>query len=360
MVINVKTNDTDVDGDPLTTTVVTGPTKGTVTANADGSFTYTPTANVNGTDTFTYRVSDGIATSALATVTVTIAAVNDAAVANPDTATTAEDTPVVINVLANDTDVENNTLSTVLLTNPANGTVVLNAGKYTYTPKANFTGTDTFNYYVWDGAANSTPTTVTVTVTAVNDAPTAVNDSATTKEDTPVVINVKANDVDVDGDPISATVVTNPTKGTVTANADGSFTYTPAANVNGTDTFTYRVSDGTMTSAVATVTITVTAVNDAAVANPDTATTAEDTPVVINVLANDTDVENNTLSTVLVTNPANGTAVAQCRQVHLHPQGQLHRHRHLQLLRLGRGRQQHPDHRHRHRHRRQRRPHRRQ
>ena len=145
-------------------------------------------------------MSDGTLDSNPATVTVTVTAVNDAPVANPDTATTAEDTPVTIDVKANDTDVENNTLTTVLVTNPANGTVVANAGKYLYTPKANFTGTDTFTYRVWDGAANSAPTTVTVTVTAVNDAPTAVNDTATTREDTPVVINVKANDKDVDGD----------------------------------------------------------------------------------------------------------------------------------------------------------------
>ncbi len=308
VVINVKANDTDADGDALTTSVVTSPAHGAVSHNADGSFTYTPAANYHGTDTFTYRASDGTLNSAPATVTVTVATVNDAPVANPDTATTKEDTPVVINVVANDTDVENNPITPLVLIKPANGTVVGNHnGTYTYTPKANFTGTDTFTYRVSDGAATSAPVTVTVTVTAVNDAPTAVKDSATTKEDTPVVINVKANDTDADGDALTTSLVTSPAHGAVSHNADGSFTYTPAANYNGTDTFTYRVSDGAATSAAATVTVKVTAVNDAPVANPDTATTKANTRVVINVKANDTDVENNPLTSTVLTNPANGT-----------------------------------------------------
>ena len=312
VVVRVLANDRDVDGDALTTSVVTGPVNGTVTHNADGSFTYAPKANFNGTDTFTYRVSDGTFDSNPATVTVTVTAVNDAPVANPDVATTAEDTPVLIDVKANDTDVENSPLSPVLVTNPANGTVVANAGKYTYTPKANFTGTDSFTYRIsenpWWGP-QSAPVTVTVTVTAVNDAPTAVTDSATTKEDTPVVVNVKANDKDVDGDALTTSVVTGPVNGTVTHNVDGSFSYAPKANFNGTDTFTYRASDGTLDSAPATVTVKVTAVNDVPIANPDTAITKEDTRLVLNIKANDTDADNNALFTAVLTNPANGTVV---------------------------------------------------
>ena len=239
---------------------MTGPAHGAVSHNADGSFTYTPAANYNGTDTFTYRASDGTANSAPATVTVKVTAVNDAPVANPDTATTKANTRVVINVKANDTDVENNPLTSTVLTNPANGTVARNYdGTYTYTPKANFTGTDTFTYRVSDGAATSAPATVTVTVPPTNVAPIAGNDAATTAVNTPVVINVKANDTDADGDPLTTSLVTGPTHGTVTHAVDGSFTYTPTTNFTGTDTFTYRASDGVATSAPATVTITVTA-----------------------------------------------------------------------------------------------------
>jgi VCBS repeat-containing protein len=307
VVIKVKANDTDVDGDALTAvSVVTDPTKGgTVTANADGSFTYAPAANFNGTDTFTYRVSDGTLSSAPATVTVNVTAVNDAPVANPDTATTAVNTPVVIDVKANDTDVENNTLSTVLVAGPTNGTVVASAGKYTYTPKANFTGTDTFTYYDWDGAANSVPTTVTITVAAVHNAPVAGNDSATTAEDTPVTVNVLANDTG--SGTLTTSVVTGPAKGAVVHNVDGSFTYTPVADFTGTDTFTYYVSDGAATSGPATVTIAITAVNDAPVANPNRAIIEENTSVVLNVKANDTDVDGRALTSTMVTGPAHGT-----------------------------------------------------
>ncbi len=120
---------------------------------------------------------------------------------------------------------------------------------------------------------------MTITVTGVNDAPVAVNDTASTAEETAVSGNVLGNDTDVDtGTTLTATLVASPAHGAVTLNADGSFTYTPAANFSGTDSFTYTASDGTAVSNVATVTITVTAVNDAPVAVNDAATAAEDTP----------------------------------------------------------------------------------
>ena len=119
---------------------------------------------------------------------------------------------------------------------------------------------------------------MTVTVTGVNDAPVAVNDAATTAEETAVSGNVLTNDTDVDaGTTLTATLVANATNGTVTLASDGSFTYTPAANFNGTDSFTYTATDGTAVSSVATVTVTVTGVNDAPVAVNDAATTAEET-----------------------------------------------------------------------------------
>ncbi len=160
------------------------------------------------------------------------------------------------------------TLTATLGASPANGTVTLNAdGSFTYTPAANFNGTDSFTYTASDGTAVSNVATVTITVTGVNDAPVAVNDTASTTEETAVSGNVLGNDTDVDpGTTLTATLGASPTNGTVTLNADGSFTYTPNANFNGTDSFTYTASDGTAVSNVATVTITVTGVNDAPVA----------------------------------------------------------------------------------------------
>src|SRR6185312_2244664 len=113
--------------DVLTTAVATGPANGALSHNTDGSFTYTPNQNFYGTDSFTYTVNDGTTTGAAATVTVKVSAVNDAPVANPDTASTTMGTPVVIDVKANDTDVENNAMTPTVLTKPVNGVVVRNA-----------------------------------------------------------------------------------------------------------------------------------------------------------------------------------------------------------------------------------------
>ena len=141
-------------------------------------------------------------------------------------------------------------------------------GSFTYTPAANYNGADSFTYTASDGTAVSNVATVTVTVTAVNDAPVAVDDSATTAEETRG--QRRGADQrhgrrwrdDADGQRWSP----SPAHGTVTLASDGSFTYTPAANYHGPDSFTYTASDGTAVSNVATVTITVTAVNDAPVA----------------------------------------------------------------------------------------------
>ncbi|KAA0077324.1 tandem-95 repeat protein, partial [Mycolicibacterium sp. P9-64] len=300
---NVLTNDADIDSGPLTVanpgTITT--THGTVTLAADGSFTYTPVANYNGTDSFTYQATDGTTLSALATVTITITAVNDAPVATNDSFTTNEDTVLNGNVLTNDTDVDSGTLTAVLGTGPAHGNLTLNSdGSFTYTPQTNYNGADSFTYRTSDGTTASNLATVTIGLTAVNDPPTAGDNAYTVAEDGTLNVNagsgVLTNDGDVDTDPLTAVIGTGPAHGSLALNADGSFTYTPTANYNGTDTFTYRASDGTATSNLATVTITITAVNDAPVAGDDTATTTEDAPVSGNVLTNDTDIDGGTLT----------------------------------------------------------------
>ena len=205
-------NDTDVDGDPLTAVLVSGPANGTLTLNADGSFTYTPDANFNGTDSFTYQANDGTADSNVATVTHHGRPRSTTRRWPATTATrTDEDTPLTVaapGVLGNDTDVDGDALTAVLVSGPANGTLTLNAdGSFTYTPDANFNGTDSFTYKASDGTADSNVATVTITVTPVNDAPVAGDDSYSTDEDTPLTVaapGVLANDTDVDGDPLTA------------------------------------------------------------------------------------------------------------------------------------------------------------
>src|SRR4029450_9216376 len=313
-------NDSDVDGDALSAVLVTGPSHGILTLNGDGSLVYMPALNFNGVDSFTYRASDGQAQSGIATVTITVTPINDAPVAaNDDSYTTPEDTQLTVaspGVLANDSDVDGDALSAILATGPSHGTLTLNSdGSLVYMPALNFNGVDSFTYRASDGQAQSGIATVTITVTPINDAPVAANDdSYTTPEDTQLTVSapgVLANDSDVDGDALSAVLATGPSHGTLTLNNDGSLIYMPALNFNGVDSFTYRASDGQAQSGIATVTITVTPINDAPVAaNDDSYTTPEDTQLTVSapgVLANDSDVDGDALSAILVNGPSHGT-----------------------------------------------------
>jgi VCBS repeat-containing protein len=170
-------------------------------------------------------------------------------------------------VLDNDSDPEGDTLTAVVESGPAHGTLTLNAdGSFRYTPAPNFNGADSFTYRASDGGASSNLATVDLTVTAANDVPAATDDAYSTAEDTQLTVDapgVLANDSDADGDALSAVVGSGLAHGTLTLNANGSFAYTPAANFNGADSFTYRASDGSATSNLATVSITVSSVNDA-------------------------------------------------------------------------------------------------
>ena len=305
--ITVLTNDTDLDGDTLAVSSVSAPAHGTAVI-AGASVTYTPAANYNGPDSFTYTIGDGSGGSATATVTVTVTSTNDAPVAADDAATTAEDTAVSIAVLANDSDFEGDTLSVTSVTTPAHGTAVLEGSAITYTPVANYNGNDSFTYTLSDGIGGTATAIVTVATTSANDAPVAVDDAATTPEDVAVSIAVLPNDNDIDGDSLSVTSVTPPAHGTAAINVDGKVSYTPAGNYNGPDSFTYTVGDGQGGSATATVDVTVTATNDGPVAVNDAATTTEDTAVSIAVLANDTDLEGDSLTVDAVTTPAHGVA----------------------------------------------------
>lgn len=308
-------NDTDVDLDALTAHLVAGPATGTLDLNADGSFTYAPAGT--GTVTFTYRTYDGTAYSNTATVTITVETANNPPVASPDSYATLEDSVLSVvvpnGVTGNDSDVDDNAaLVATVVTQPEHGTLDFNSnGTFTYTPAANFNGTDSFTYRVSDGALDSNIATVTITVTAVADAPVAVDDEFTTNEDTPVSLNVTRNDVDGDGDLLFIATVGQPAHGTLTQRI-GSLIYTPDADFRGTDSFTYTVTDGTGVSNTATVTITVASVNDAPVANPDSYTTVENRALVVTVpngvTGNDSDVDDDAaLVATVVAQPGNGT-----------------------------------------------------
>lgn len=245
--------------------------------DATGKLTYTPKPNSAGIATVTVSLKDsggtangGDDTSDSQTFTITVTGSNAPPVAVADTKTTTEGTATTINVLANDTDPDGDTLTvnTTLITPPtaAMGTAVVNADKtITFTPAQDFSGTATFTYQLEDGEGGITPGTVTVTVTNVNDAPVAVDDVKTIVEDTAsTTINLLENDTDADGDDLTVTTNTEPTHGTLSdPDSQGVVTYTPDDDFVGTDTFTYTISDGNGGTDTATVTITVTAKNDA-------------------------------------------------------------------------------------------------
>lgn len=259
---NVLDNDTDVDGDALSLASIANPASGTVTSSASGVVTYTPNVGFFGSDSFTYTVSDG-SLSATGTITVSVSEVNQSPVANDDNVTVDEDSAVAVSVLDNDTDADSDPLTVQSFGQGSNGSVTNSNSVLTYTPSANFNGTDSFTYTISDGRGGTSTATVNVIINAVNDAPVAQDDAVTTDEDVSVTLNVLGNDTDVDGDALSLASVGNPASGTVNSSANGEVTYTPAAGFFGTDSFTYTVSDGSL-SATGTVTVTVNEVSGAA------------------------------------------------------------------------------------------------
>lgn len=257
----------DADGDPITWAITSGPTHGTLTNfdPATGAVTYTPDADYNGADSFDYSVTavDGTDTGGLS---ISVNEENDPPEALDDTASTDEDTAVTIDLAANDSDPDGDTLTYTIDTDPSNGTVTIDpSGSAVYTPNADYVGTDTFVYQVSDPYGATDTANVTVTINGVVDAPVAVDDVTSVTEGATLNVSapgVMANDYDPDGDAITAVLVDNPTYGTVTLNADGSYTYEHDGSEEPTDSFTYYVTDGGLDSNTATVTITVTGVND--------------------------------------------------------------------------------------------------
>ncbi len=279
LVVAVLDNDSDLDGDldPTSVRVTSGPSSGTTSVDpVTGVVTYTPNPDSNGVDSFTYEVCDLTSPTPLcdtASVTVTVTAINDAPAATDDTASTTEDGSVDIDVVDNDSDVDGNLdpTSVSIIAGPTNGTVTVDpvTGELTYTPDPDYNGPDTITYQICD---TTTPTalcdtaTVAITVNPANDLPVANNDATSTPEDTPVVIDVTANDTDIDGnlDPTTVTIITPPANGTTAVDpVTGAVTYTPDPDYNGPDTFTYQICDTTALCDVASADVVVDPVNDA-------------------------------------------------------------------------------------------------
>ncbi len=244
-------------------------TLGTAVVNEDGSFTYTPNENANGTDTFTFKTEGPITLfSSIAKVTVTITPENDQPVAVAKIVSTFEDQPMQGYLIGTDVD-ENDVLTYALVETDgalALGTVELDSvtGKYTYTPNPDANGTDIFYFKVNDSTVDSETAAITIDIEPQNDAPVVEDSAIVVGEDSSIEGALTSLYYDVDGDAQTFTTIQSPAKGTIEFNTDGTFTYTPYANQNGTDYFSYRTKDTSgLNSNVALVTVTITPENDA-------------------------------------------------------------------------------------------------
>ncbi|HHI5045179.1 TPA: tandem-95 repeat protein, partial [Vibrio parahaemolyticus] len=306
-IIKVLGNDT-FEGDDKVVSLDTnnGPANGTVSVNPDGSVTYTPNDNYHGTDSFTYIVTSG-GVSESTTVRVDVTPVNDAPVAKDDTAITDEDTPVTIDVLPNDTDVDGDKLSiqsaSVI---EAQGKVEIVDGKLVFTPAENFNGDAEITYTVTDGSLTD-QATVKVTVNAVNDTPVVesnIADQTLAEDFTPYSIDLNTAFSDVDGE---LTFSVSGNSNIQVAIVNGIATITPTADWNGSETLTFTATDPSGESVSQPVNFTVTPVADI---EADKTTVVEDTPTIIKVLGNDTfEGKDKVVSLDAENGPKNGTVI---------------------------------------------------
>lgn len=328
---DVLNNDFDIDGDNIAINIVAieAPNNGFVNINPDGTFEYIPDLGFDGLDSFVYEICDDGEPSLCATATVTILVIaeeveeNTPPIANDDVVSTMQGESVNGNVLTNDSDLDGDNLSVemMLLSFPSNGVAFVNAdGSFTYTPFGGFVGVDSFTYQVCDDGEPSLCATATVTVVVQgvveNNPPIASNDVFATNEGENVTGSLTANDQDLDGDniTISTTPIFDASNGSVTINADGTFTYIPDDGFVGTDSFTYQICDDGEPVLCATATATIIVSGTGVVNNPPSAN--DDLLSVVSggmlenecVICNDTDVDgdNLTISVTAVNEPLHG------------------------------------------------------
>jgi len=235
---------------------------------SNGNLTFTPTAEAHGSAIITLLLRDdggtangGVDTSGTQSYTITVAPGNDEPSADAQTLTAVEDTASPVTLSGSDPDGDALTYSVV--TGPAHGTLSGTAPDLTYTPAANYNGPDSFTFVANDGTVDSSPATISLSVMPVNDAPVAAADTYAVGYGALLQVaapGVRANDMDADGDTLTAILENGPAHGSLTLNGDGSFTYQPVVGYVGEDSFTYRVGDGAAESVPATVTLTVGAI----------------------------------------------------------------------------------------------------
>lgn len=255
--VTIILSGSDIDGDKLSYALVSNPSNGSLGPVSGNEVIYTPNLNYAGTDSFTFKVSDGALDSNTATISITINPVNDAPVAENDTASVNEDTTLILAksiLLVNDSDIDKDGLSITDVSNSVNGSVSIMDDNVEFIPDTNFNGVASFDYMVSDGTLTDTAT-VSITVNSVNDAPVANDGSILTSEDTAVTIALSASDIDAD--PLTYFIETGVSNGVLGDISGNQVSYMPNASFTGSDSFTFKVSDGTVYSNIAAVSITV-------------------------------------------------------------------------------------------------------
>ena len=312
----VLRNDTDIEGDSLTVSLVSGTSHGSLVLNSNGSIIYTPQASYVGSDSFVYRVSDGLYTDE---ATATIDVINRLPVLASDQYHALHDQALIVSVadglLVNDSDFDGDTLTASLQSSPAHGSVSIDAdGSFSYVPNGGYVGSDSFYYQVSDSYGQMTGGLATISVT--NLAPAGTGDTYLAWHDHALAIavpGVLSNDDGETNETLIAQLVTGPTHGALTLNANGSFVYSPAVGYVGPDSFVYRVSDGLLTSPEITVELNV--VDLAPTARSDDYELLHDQAIAVTaangILANDSGDPGETLSVILVAAPEHGTLTLQ-------------------------------------------------
>ncbi|HEY4248180.1 MAG TPA: LamG-like jellyroll fold domain-containing protein [Lacunisphaera sp.] len=310
---------------PVSGTVVAGPATITLTASArdaDGTVTkvefFNGSEKIGETTTVPYRISwpdvasgnftltaratdNRDATSISLPVTVSV---NVPPSANSQEVTTSEDGSTAITLSGSDVETAAGSLTYSVIAQPAHGSLSGTVPNLVYTPAANYSGSDAFTFKVNDGAFDSSPAMISITVQAVNHAPVATGPfSLTTAEDT--AANIILTAADAEGSPLAYSIVTPPQHGAISGAAPN-LTYIPSANYNGSDSFTFKANDGSMDSAPATVNIMITPVNDIPVADSATISLTAGTSVIFTLTGSDVETPVGSLTFGVITNPLHG------------------------------------------------------
>ncbi|MEO5916835.1 MAG: Ig-like domain-containing protein, partial [Luteolibacter sp.] len=274
----------DADGDALGYAISTAVDFPGTLVRSGSNVLFTPRADFNGAASFSFTATDGAGAISTGQITLTVHPVNDAPVALA--ASVSTDESVAVPIILAGTDVENDPLVYEAVAQPQHGSLSGSSPHFTYIPQPGYHGPDSFTFIAKDGGLSSSPATISILVRALNRPPVVHDSMVTSLEDTAVEVALAATDAD--DDVLSFSIVSPPSKGTLTGTAPH-FTYTPNPNSNGTDTFTYTAADGSISSGLATVTLNVTPVNDLPTAISATYTLNEDSSVTITLTGSDPD-----------------------------------------------------------------------